>query len=780
MKIKTIGLAALLLGGSQAAFAASFPISDIRIEGLQRVSSGTIFNVLPFNSNQSLDENSLGKAGQALYGTGLFDDIRFDQQGNQLVIRVKERPSIASIKITGNKQISTDNLKKGLSQAGVIEGQVLQRSTLDEVQQELESVYQGQGRYNAQIKTSVVNLNANSVQVNININEGGTARIRQINFVGNHAFDDDTLRRQLQLADHPSWFFGWFSHNKFSHDALNSDLDRVRNYYLDRGYVNFNITSTQVSITPDKADIYINVNVNEGARYTINNINFSGKLEMDENQARSLVTAKKGEVYNQATLNSSAEAIRQVLGNEGYAFAKVDAVPHTNDGNDTVDVSFNVDPGQRAYVRRISFSGNTTTQDEVLRREMVQSEGSPASSENIKASKTRLERLGFFSTVDEKTVPVPGHPDQVDVDYTVKEQPSGSISASLGFAQSEGLIYGASLSQSNFLGTGNQVDIGATRSDYYTNVNFSYTNPYWTMSGISRGFNLYYRKVDYDYDDADVSAYSSNAIGGGVNFGYPISDLSRLNFGVGLEHMTLDSYHETPWEIYQYIKDEGDSFTDYTLSASWTRNNLNRSVMPTAGSYQRLSLEGTGPGSDVEYYKLRYRAQKLFALTPDEWSLKFSTNIGYADSYGKTDVYPFFENFYSGGLGSVRGFRSNALGQRTTKRNDGDNYTLGGNVLVEGSAEVLFPTPFIEDHRQVQTSVFIDGGNTYLTDCYATGGHGSECNSGVDLGEMNLAAGISLNWLTAIGPLSFSVAKPIHKANHASTQFFQFSLGQTF
>ncbi|WP_150123489.1 outer membrane protein assembly factor BamA [Halotalea alkalilenta] len=777
MKIKTLGLAVWLLGSSQVAFAASFEVSDIRVEGLQRVSAGTVFNVLPFTARQTIDENALSSAGQALFRTGLFDDVSFDRDGNVLVVRVQERPSIAQINITGNRQISTDDLRNGLNQTGISEGQVLQRSTLEEVQRELEQVYQGQGRYSARITTSVVNLDSNRAQVNINIDEGAVARIQQINLVGNHAFSDDELRRQFELADKPGWFFGWFSSDRYSREALTGDLDRLRAFYLDRGYVNFNITSTQVSISPDKSAIYVTVNLDEGDRYTIDKINFAGSLEMSEERARSLVTAQPGQVYNQSLLTQSSEALRQALGNEGFTFANVDAVPRVNENGDTVDVTFNVDPGQRAYVRRVNFRGNTTTADEVLRRELVQMEGAPASAESIRQSQERLQRLGFFSQVEVETTPVAGESDQLDVNYNVTEQPSGSISASVGFAQSEGIIYGASLSQSNFLGSGNRVDIGAQQSRYYTSLRFSFTDPYWTLSGISRGYDVYYRSTDYE--DSDISTYSSDAIGGGINFGYPISDLSRLNFGLGVEHLTLDTYTDTPEEIYRYVQNEGDTFDSYKLTTSWTRNNLNRGVLPTSGSYQQVALEAAGPGSDAEFFKLRYRGQKLFELNP-EWALKFRTELGYADSYGDTDVYPFFENFYAGGLGSVRGFRSNTLGQRTTARGDGDEDTLGGNILIEGSAELIFPLPFIEDRRQLQSSFFFDTGNTYLSDCYATGDTASQCSSGIDLGELRYSVGVGLSWLTPVGPLTFSLAQPLNRKSDDESQVFQFSLGQTF
>ena len=780
MKKKTLGLAAAwLLGSAQMASAAPFDVANIRVEGLKRVSTGTVLNALPFSSHQRLDDAQLSQAGQALFRTGLFDDVNFVRDGNVLVVRVAERPVVARLEIKGNRQLSTEDLKKGLTQSGVSEGQVLQRSTLNEVQRELERLYQSQGRYNATIRTSLKSLPDNRVQVNIDINEGASARIRQINIVGNHAFSDDTLRKQFELADKPGWFFGMFSSDRYSRDAMTADLDRLRSFYLDRGYVNFNVTSTQVSISPDKADIYITVNVDEGQRYTLGNIGFAGKLGMSEEEARKLLTVSSGQVFNQAELQKSTEAMRLALGNAGYTFAKVDAVPTVHPSDDRVDITFNVDPGQRAYVRRVAFRGNTTTADEVLRREMVQLEGAPASSDNIRLSRERLQRLGFFSQVDVQTQPVPGEPDQLDVNYSVTEQPSGSISASVGFAQSEGIIYGASLSQSNFLGTGNRVDVGAQKSKYYTNLRFGFTNPYWTLDGISRGYDLYYRKTNYE--DSDVSTYSSDAIGGGINFGYPISDLSRLNFGLGGEHLKVKAYNDSPAEIDQYIKDNGGDYNNYKLSLSWTRNNLNRGILPTSGNYQRASLEGTGPGSDAEYYKLRYRAQTLFELKP-EWSLKFSTNLGYANGYGKTEQYPFFENFYSGGLGSVRGYTNSTLGQKTTKRNDGDDDTLGGNILVEGSAELIFPLPFIEDRRQLQTSLFLDAGNTFLTDCYSTGSvaRTNECKTGVDMGELRYSVGVGLSWLTPVGPLTFSLAKPLHKKSGDDTQVFQFSLGQTF
>ncbi|MCK2185310.1 outer membrane protein assembly factor BamA [Halomonas getboli] len=785
MKIKTIGLAALLLAGaaSGTAQAESFDVKDIRVEGLQRVSAASVFNAFPVNAPERVDERELAKAAQQLFATGLFEDIHLARQGDVLIIQVEERPTITSLNIEGNSQIPEEDLRDGLREAGLDEGQVLQLSTLEEIQRELSGVYQAQGRYSASIDTEVEQLGEGRVQVNINIDEGAVAKIRQINIVGNQAFDDDTLRDVLELEDHPGWFFGWFSSDEYSRQALSGDLERLRSYYLDRGYVNFNIDSTQVSIGPDKSKIFITINVNEGQRYRIGDVHFAGDLRIPEREARELLQVKSGETFSRSDVTASSEALRSRLGAEGFAFANVDGIPETrSDG--TVDLTFRVQPGSRAYVRRINFVGNTTTQDEVLRREMIQMEGAPASTESISQSRERLERLGFFKQVEVQTEPVPGSDDQLDVTYNVEEQPSGSISASLGFSQSAGVIYGASLSQNNFLGTGNRVNIGAQRSDTYTNLNFGYTDPYWTLDGISRGYNLFYRETDYE--DSDISTYSTDAYGGGISFGYPINELTRLNFGADVEDLTVETYDDTASEIKRYVQDQGDNAQTFKLTASWTRNDLNRGIMPTAGNYQRLSLETAVPGSDAEYYKLRARARQFFPMNEEQtWSLKLHGEVGYADSIGN-DPYPFYENFYSGGLGSVRGFTSNTLGQRTTPptdSSDNEDRTLGGNVLVEGGLELIFPMPFVEDKRSVQPSLFLDGGNTFLTDCYDVldeDSSNASCNSGVDLGDLRYSVGLGVSWLTPVGPLTFSVAEPLNEEDGDDTQFFQFSLGQTF
>ncbi|RUR31586.1 outer membrane protein assembly factor BamA [Vreelandella andesensis] len=776
-------MAALLLVGASSAQAQSFDVSDIRVEGLQRVSAASVFNAFPVNANDRVSEQQLAAAARDLFATGLFEDVSLAREGDVLVIQVVERPTIARLNIEGNQQISDEDLRNGLRESGLSEGQVLQLSTLEEIQRELEGVYQAQGRYSAGIDVEVDEIDEGRVQVNINVNEGEVAKIRQINIVGNEAFDDDTLRDVFELNDRPGRVFGWFSKNEYSREALAGDIERLRSFYLDRGYVNFDVTSTQVSIGPEKSEIFISLNIDEGNQFQVGDIRFAGDLQISENEANELLTISRGDTFSRGNLNASTEAIRQRLGAEGFAFAEVQGIPEMAGDGETVDLVIAVNPGQRTYVRRIEFYGNTTTQDEVLRREMIQLEGAPASTESITQSRQRLERLGFFSQVEVDTQSVPGQPNLLDVTYNVEEQPSGSVSASVGFSQSAGVIYGVGLAQNNFLGTGNRVNIGAQRSDTFTSVNFAFTDPYWTLDGISRGYNVFYRETDYG--DSDISTFSTDAYGAGINFGYPISELSRLNFGASLEEIKVKTYDDSASEIIRYVEDQGDDAQSLKLTASWTRNNLNRGIMPTAGNYQRLSLETGVPGSDAEYYKLRARAQQLFPINDDQtWALKFTGNLGYADTLGSNDPYPFYENFYAGGLGSVRGFTSNTLGQRTTPTRDGGrDRTLGGNVLVEGSAEVLFPMPFVEDQRAIQPSLFLDAGNTFLSSCYdvqeADVGR-QQCSSGVDLDDLRYSVGIGLSWLTPVGPLTFSVAEPLSEESGDDTQFFQFSLGQTF
>lgn len=767
--------------------AESFTISDIRVNGLQRVSAGSVFGALSLNVGDAADEARLAQATRSLFRTGFFQDIHVGRDGNVLVVDVVERPSISSISIEGNKAISTDDLKKGLKQNGLAEGEIFQQATLDGMRNELERQYVGQGRYSASIQTEVAPEPRNRVAIKIKVNEGSVASIAHINVVGNTAFPEQDLVRLFELkTEH---FLSFIKNDdKYSREKLSGDLERLRSYYLDRGYINMDIASTQVSITPDKKHVYITVNVDEGDKYRVRDVSLAGDLRVPEQEVRNLLMVKPGQVFSQQLLTTSSDLVTRRLGNEGYTFANVSALPEKHEEDKTVSVTFNVTPGKRAYVNRVNFRGNTKTEDQVLRREMRQMEGGWASTYLIDQSKTRLERLGYFKEVNVETPPVPGTDDQVDVNYTVEEQPSGSITASVGFAQDAGLILGGSISQSNFLGTGNQVSIGLNRSDYQTRYNFSFTDPYFTPDGVSLGYNLFYRKTDYDELDVDVADYTVDSLGAGINFGYPLSETSRLNFGLSVQKDELDTGAYTVDEIFDFLRREGDDFVNYKGSIGWSNSELNRGLLPTRGHSQSLVLETTLPGSDLDFYKLEYRGQ-IFAPLTNKYTLRLHTDLGYGAGFGSTDKLPFYENYYAGGFNSVRGFKDNNLGPRGTPssgRNPGtypdpdqDPYPFGGNVLITGGAEILFPMPFVQDQRSLRTSLFWDVGNVFDTECSKAQKHrDEECD--VDLSNLGSSVGIGVTWITAMGPLSFSLGFPIKKPEDADTQVFQFSLGQTF
>ena len=766
--------------------AESFTISDIRVNGLQRVSAGSVFGALPLNVGEEADDRKLVDSTRALFKTGFFQDIQLGRDGNVLVINVVERPSVASIEIEGNKAISTDDLLKGLKQSGLAEGEIFQRATLEGVRNELQRQYVAQGRYSATVDTEVVSQPRNRVGLKIKINEGTVAAIQHINVVGNTVFPEADLVDLFELKT-TNWLSFFRNDDKYAREKLSGDLERLRSYYLDRGYINMDIASTQVSITPDKKHVYITVNVNEGEKYKVREVKLSGDLKVPEDQIKALLLVKPGQVFSRKVMTSTSDLITRRLGNEGYTFANVNGVPQPHDDDHTVDITFAVDPGKRAYVNRVNFRGNTKTEDEVLRREMRQMEGGWASTYLIDQSKTRLERLGYFKDVNVETPAVPGTDDQVDVNYTVEEQPSGSITASVGFAQSAGLILGGSISQSNFLGTGNKVSIGLTRSEYQTRYNFSFVDPYYTPDGVSLGYNAFYRKTNYDDLDVDVASYAVDSLGAGLNFGYPISETSRLTFGLTVQKDEINTGTYTVGEIYDFIDREGDSFTNFKASVGWSDSTLNRGTMPTRGHSQSLTLETTTPGSDLSFYKLDYRGQ-LFTPVTENLTMRFHTELGYGDGYGDTAGLPFYENYYAGGFNSVRGFKDSTLGPRSTPASndpDQDPLAFGGNVMITGGAEVLFPMPFVKDQKSLRTSLFWDVGNVFDSKCqYSTANSAypvskKDCGS-IDFSNMAASVGLGVTWITALGPLSFSLAMPVKKPTEAETQIFQFSLGQTF
>lgn len=768
-------LGVLLTTFVRLAQAAPFTVTDIRLEGLQRVSAGMLFQAFPINIGDDVDEGEIVEATRSLFKTGFFNDIQIGRDGDVLLVVVQERPSISAINIEGNEKINSEDLKKGLKQSGLSEGAIFQRATLDRLEQELARQYISQGRYGVTVDTEVLELERNRVALTINIYEGKPSTIKRINIVGNHVFDNETLLDRFSLKA-TNWRSFYKNDNKYSREQLAGDLERLRSKYLNNGYINFNIESTQVSITPDKAHVFITVNVVEGDQYVIGNVNFSGDLTVSEQELALLLTVHSGDVFSNERLTETTEAMTDRLGDEGYTFANVNAIPEIDEDKKQVDINLFVDPGKRAYVRRINFTGNTQTNDKVLRQEMRQIESGWASNKDIELSKIRLQRLGFFKEVNVETPQVPGTDDQIDVNYQVEEQPSGSVSLSLGFSGGSGLTLGVDLSQRNFLGTGKEVSVGANQSDSRTSYSFSYQDPYYTVDGVSRGFDVFLREFDFEEDD--VSNYTVDSFGGNVSFGYPISETQFLSFKVGYENASIGTGLFPVQEITSFLNAEGDDYNNFIATGRWGESSLNRGVFADRGASQSVALELSLPGSDLGYYKLTYKGKILFPLT-DTFTLRFKTELGYADAYGSTNRVPFYKHFFAGGFDSVRGFENNTLGPRSTPSStdpDQDPDPFGGNLLVTGSTELLFPLPFVKDSRSFETGFFFDAGNVFDTDCSKT----SPACSEFDAGELRYSVGFAATWLSGFGPLSFALASALNEGDFEETEFFQFSFGTSF
>lgn len=852
LKAASLGLALPI-----TAVAQSFVVSDIRVEGLQRVSAGTVFAALPVRVGDQIERLDIQSATRALFRTGYFQDIQIGRENGVLVITVRERPAISKIEITGNKAIKTEDLLSGMEENGLAEGQIFKRATLEGLAQELQRQYVAQGRYGASVKTEVKELPRNQVELKVVVDEGSVAAIKHINIVGNEAFSDEELAEIFELQT-TGWLSWLRSDDKYSREKLTGDLERLESYYLDRGYLEFKIDSTQVSLSPDKQSVFITVNVTEGDVYKVSEVDLAGDPVVPEEEIKRLLLVREGQTFSQVLMTTTSDYITKRLGNEGYTFAEVNGMPEPNEEDKTVKVTFFIDPGKRAYVRRINFRGNTRTSDEVLRREMRQMESASASSARIEQSKVRLERLGYFKEVQVETTEVPGTSDQIDVEYTVEEQPSGTIGGTIGYAQSNGLVLGANVQENNWLGTGKSVGFAINTSRYQQVANFSYTDPYFTPDGVSRGFNVFYQ--ERDYSEINLSDYNTTRYGAGLSFGYPISEISRIGLNLGVSHMELGVGTSPVQEIKDspvpnenliglvlssetaeigeeiaaaqeageeldlsdpvgpsllntdldgFVDLNGDEYDTYTSTVSYARSTLNRGILATRGTSQRLSLEVALPGGDLEYYKAVFTGQYFRPLT-DNLTLRLRTRLGYAEGYGETSELPFFENFYAGGFGSVRGFERNTLGPRSTpfqlysssdcavdglgnvsrcyikdeetgelqvqSFSSGDPDPFGGNILVEGSAEIIFPIPFVKDQRSMQSAFFVDAGNVFDTNC---GNSQLNCYD-VDLNHINVSAGIGLTWITGFGPLTFSLAKALEKNDEDEVEVFQFSLGNSF
>jgi|TARA_B110000444_G_scaffold226352_1_gene230816 outer membrane protein insertion porin family len=774
MKQMLTGLIVLILMTSTVSYADNFQVLDIRIEGLQRVSAGTVFAALPISVGDTADDTTVREATRSLFRTGYFADVIMARENGILVIGLVERPAVTEINIDGNKAIETDQLMDALRDNGLAEGQIFRQVILEGMSQELQRQYVSQGRYGALVQTDVRELPRNRVAVNIDIDEGDVAKIRHINIVGNSNFAEPTLLEQFE-QNKTGWLSWITSDDKYSREKLAGDLETLESWYLDRGYLKFQVLSTQVSVSPDKESVFITINVDEGDVYTIGGIELAGDIIIPEIQARALVLLREGVIFSQALMTASSDYITRRLGNEGYTFAEVEGYPEIDEDTKTATVTFLVKPGMRAYVRRIEFRGNTKTADSVLRREMRQMEGGSANNALIEMSKLRLERVGFFKEVTVENIPVAGTNDQIDVVYTVEEQPSGSVGANLGYSQGYGLMLGANLTENNFFGTGKQVGIGINKSAYQSSLNFSYSEPFFTVDGVSAGYSIYARETDYS--KLRLQPFSQNTKGASVNWSYPVSEVQRIGFGFTFEELELNlgDYTSSP-VIEDFVSDNGDWFRSLNFNVNWVKSTLNRGIFATRGTSQRLSADVATPGSGLEYFKLTYKATHLRGLIKD-FTLKLKADLGYGESFGDTSQMPFFKNFYAGGLGSVRGYEKYSLGpQNSLSQGYSRARPVGGNVQIVLGAEVIFPLPFVKDQRSVQSALFFDAGNVFNTKC---GDLEVNCYSPEE-GELRYSVGLGATWLSGFGPITFSIAKPLNSDETDQTEIFQFSLGNQF
>ncbi len=736
-----------------------FRVADIRVDGLQRISPGTVFNFLPVQVGDEFTERESESTIRALFKSGYFRMVELQRDGDVLVVVVQERPAISSIDIKGNEDIETEPLLDSLKDIGLAEGNVFDRSLLEKVELELERQYYSRGKYGVKIETTVTPLERNRVDILIDVSEGAVAKIREINIVGNRVFDDETLLDQFEQST-PNWLSFYTKDDQYSKQELAADLETLRSWYQDRGYIKFNVTSTQVSITPDKKDIYITINVSEGAQYRIREIKLSGDLVIAPEKLFPMFRINAGDVFSRKRVTDTVTRISDRLGNEGYAFANVNTVPDVNEKTREVDLTFFVDPGKRVYVRRINFAGNTKTRDEVLRQEMRQMEGGWFSAEKVERSRTRLQRTGFFEEVNVETPAVPGSTDQVDVDYSVTEQPSGSISVGLGFAQSSGIILNGSISQNNFLGTGRRVDASINNSSVNKVFSGSYTNPYYTVDGISRGFGASFRQTDAN--NANLSNYSTDTYGAHVTYGFPLSESNFFRFTISGDSLKLKNTEFSSTQVQQFVVDHGDNFKSLSLSASLGHDTRNRRIFPSEGGERRISVETKIPGSELEYYKVDLKIREYIPLTK-LFVFNAKLDIGYGDGYGDFNNLPFFSNYFAGGVRSVRGWQDFSLGPR-----DDQNDPLGGSFRTVGNLQILFPPPFMTDSNSVRLSTFFDVGNVFP---------GAE---DFDSSDLRMSVGIGATWLSPVGPLAISFAQPLNDKSGDDVQKIQFTLGAGF
>ncbi|UGA55500.1 outer membrane protein assembly factor BamA [Vibrio sp. VB16] len=804
MAIKQLLLATLLVASSTVSSAEQFTVKDIKVEGLQRVALGAALLKIPVRVGDNINQQDVADIIKALYNSGNFENVKVLRDDGVLVIQVQERPTVANISFSGNSAIKEEQLQQNLDASGVRVGEALDRTTLSQIEKGLEDFYYSVGKYNATVQAVVTPLPRNRADLKFVFSEGVSAKIQQINFIGNEVYDDEQLLSRFDLNVDISWW-NFLADDKYQKQVLAADLEALKSFYLNQGYLKFKVDATQVAISPDKKGVYITLNLDEGKPYTIENVVFKGELIGKESEFEQMVPFEDGDLYNGALVTGLEENVKKTMGEAGYAYPNVFTQPEFDDENQTVNLTINVEAGNRIYVRDIRFTGNNSTKDEVLRREMRQMEGSWLNSKAIETSKSRLNRLGFFETVNVQTVRVPGTDDQVDLVYTVKEANSGSINFGVGYGTESGISFQVGLQQDNFAGSGNRVGINAMMNDYQKNITLEYRDPYWNLDGVSLGGKVFYN--EFEASEAGIVDYTNQSYGTSLTWGFPFDELNFFEIGLGYTHnkiSNLDSYVQ----IEQFLKAQEDNISssgelevdDFDITLTWTRNNLNRGYFPTAGNHQRASYKATVPGSDVQYFKAQYDVRQYYPLTKKhEFTLLLRGRLGYGNGYGASDdgndnLFPFYENYYAGGFTTLRGFGSNSAGPKAVYDEgvgNNPNYAatddaVGGNAVALASVELIVPTPFASEEMQTQirTSVFFDMASVWDTEF-------NYLENNISYGEkyyydysdpMNYRAsyGAAVQWMSPMGPLVFSVAKPIEIYEGDDEEFFTFTIGRTF
>lgn len=823
MIIKKIALAILLATvGTTVQAAEVFQVEDIEIKGLQRVALGAALTHIPFNIGDELNEFRISQSIKSLYKSGHFNDIRVLRDGNRVIYRVRERETISAITFDGNKDLKDEQLTESLDGSNIRVGETLDMTVISGIEMGLEDFYHSVGKYNANVSAKITHLPRNRVNLDFTFTEGDAAAIEQINVVGNEIFTDEELLERIELTFGSAWW-DFMAQDRYQKQTLTGDMETINSYYLDRGYLRFKIDSTQVSMTPDRKAVYIALNVTEGETFTINEVDFIGNMAGFENTIKAINPLSSGNLYNGAEVTYTEEVISKFLGRYGYAYPKVVIIPEINDEDHTVKLSISVDPGKRIYVNQLTFSGNAVTADHVLRREMRQMEGAWLSNSQVEGSKAWLARLPYIETVDFEIKQLPGEEDLVNVDFTIKEQPSGSFTAGVGYGSSTQLSLNAGIQQNNFLGTGNRLAFNVGTNTYSKNVSLSYTDPYFTVDGTSLGGQIYFN--EFDAGQANLVDYKNKTYGIGLNLGFRIDEYLRLNLGIGYKHNGI-----TRLETYEQIQDFYDIYSDpqhpdaplafrtVDLNAGLSRSTLNRGTFPTAGSEQVLSAKMTSPKSDVQYFKLNVDTKWYFPLTRDQsWTVLTRFQAGYGNGYGQENgndqILPFWENFRAGGSDTLRGFETNVVGPRAIYRYptqitgtpDGvggggcclgpdhdyivvSPQSVGGNVMALAGIELIVPTPFLDESfsNSVRSSVFIDVGHVwdseFVLDDYSDLAEDefNKIDDYSDIGRYRSSAGISIQWLSPMGPMIFSFAKALKKEEGDDTSFFSFNIGKTF